>query len=96
MAYNNRTDWKDLVVARPKTYTETTNSDGSKTFKNAFGETYQNGTPQSAANFNKIEEALQHISNAYDMMEMIYQAQLRDAQDRIEALEAKVSALSSS
>ena len=31
MAYK-RTNWKDHVVERPRTYTEAANSDGSKTF----------------------------------------------------------------
>lgn len=95
MSYNNRINWKDHVVERPRTYTEATNSDGSKTFTPAPGTVLQQGTPQSATNFNTMEEALQHISIAYDMMMTLYQAELRDAQSRITTLEAQVSALSS-
>ena len=36
---------------------------------------------------------VQHIAVAYDMMATLYQAELRDAQKRIAALEAQVSAL---
>lgn len=95
MSYNKRIGWKDHVVQRPRTYTETVNKDGSKTFTPAPGTLIQQGTAQSATNFNIMDEALQHISIAYDMMATIYQAELRDAQKRIETLEAKVSALTS-
>lgn len=50
-----KTDWKDHVVQRPKTYTETVNADGSKTFTDAPGEIIQQGTPMSATNFNVME-----------------------------------------
>ena len=32
MSYNKRIEWKDHVVERPRTYTETVNGDNSKTF----------------------------------------------------------------
>lgn len=95
MSYNKRIGWKDHVVERPRTYTEATNSDGSKTYTPAPGEVLQQGTPQSATNFNTMDEALQHISTAYDMLMTVNQAELRAAQKRITALEAKVSALGS-
>jgi hypothetical protein len=95
MSYNKRIIWKDHVVERPRTYTEATNSDGSKTFTPAPGRVIQQGTPQSGTNFNTMEEALQHISIAYDMMMTLHQAELRAAQSRITTLEAQVSALTS-
>lgn len=95
MSYNKRTNWKDHVVERPRTFRETTNSDGSKTLTPDPGQILQQGTPQSAKNFNQLEEAVQHLANAYDMMATIYQAELRDAQKRIELLEEKVATLSS-
>jgi hypothetical protein len=95
MSYNKRIGWKDHVVERPRTYTETTNTDGSKTFTPSPGETLQKGTPQSSTNFNTMDEALQHISIAYDMLLMTSQAEMRDAQKRIKTLEAQVAALSS-
>ena len=94
MSYNKRIIWKDHVVERPRTFTETTNSDGSKTFTPAPKSVLQQGTAQSATNFNTMEEALQHVCIAYDMLAMCYQADLRDALKRIETLEAQVSALS--
>lgn len=92
MAFN-RTKWQDHVVERPRTYTEVTNSDGSVTHTPAPGEVLQQGTPQSATNFNNIEDALQHLSVAYDMLFSITQAQLRAQADRIEALETATAAL---
>ena len=54
----DRIDWKDHVVERPRTYTEVTNGDGSKTYTPAPGEVYQQGTPQSATNFNLMEDGI--------------------------------------
>lgn len=95
MSYNKRIGWKDHVVQRPRTYTEATNSDGSKTFTPAPGTVIQQGTAQSATNFNTMDEALQHISIAYDMLMTIHQAEVRDAQKRIETLEAQVATMTS-
>ena len=95
MSYNKRIGWLDHVVERPRTYTETSNSDGSKTFTAAPGEIIQQGTAQSATNFGAMDEALQHLSIAYDMLMTITQAELRDNKDRIATLEAQVATLSS-
>lgn len=95
MSYNRRIGWLDHVVERPRTYKEISNSDGSKTFTPAPGEIIQQGTAQSATNFGTMDEALQHLSIAYDMFMTITQAELRDKEDRIAALEAKVATLSS-
>lgn len=92
MAYT-RTKWQDHVVERPRTYTEATNSDGSTTFTPAPGEILQQGTPQSATNFNNIEDALQHMSVAFDMYFCITQAQLRAQADKITQLETATAAL---
>ena len=51
-------NWKDHVVRRPRTYTEVTNSDGSKTLTPAPGEVLQQGTPQSATNFNHMDDGI--------------------------------------
>ena len=96
MSYNDRIGWKDHVVERPRTYTEIQNSDGSKTYTPAPGEVLQQGTPQSATNFNKMEEALQHICIAYDELLCITQAELRSAQADIETLKSQVAALAES
>ena len=90
MAYK-RTNWKDHVVERPRTYTEAANSDGSKTFTPAPGEVLQQGTPQSATNFNNLEEGMLHFSVAFDLMFSIMQAQSRE----ITTLKEQVAALAS-
>ena len=95
MSYNKRIGWLDHVVKRPNTYNVTTNSDKSETLTPAPQEVIQQGTPQSATNFNTMDEALQHLSIAYDMLMTITQAELRDNKDRIATLEAQVAALSS-
>lgn len=92
MAYK-RTNWKDHVVERPRTYTETSNDDGSKTYTPAPGEILQQGTPQSATNFNNLEENLLHNSVAFDWLYCASQAQIRALTDRVEALEAATAAL---
>ena len=91
MAYK-RTNWKDHVVERPRTYTEAANSDGSKTFTPAPGEVLQQGTPQSATNFNNLEEGMLHFSVAFDRMFSIMQAQARE----ITTLKEQVAALAAS
>lgn len=57
MAYV-KTNWQDHVVQRPRTYTEVTNPDGSKTMTPAPGEVVQQGTPMSAVNLNHMEEGI--------------------------------------
>lgn len=52
------TKWKDEVVEHPYRYKETTNSDGSIEHTPDPGEVLQQGTPQSATNFNKLEYGL--------------------------------------
>ena len=89
MAYK-RTNWKDHVVERPRTYTETSNDDGSKTYTPAPGEILQQGTPQSATN---LEENLLHNSVAFDWLYCVSQAQIRALNDRVEALEAATAEL---
>ena len=95
MSYNRRIGWKDHVVTRPRTYTKVVNSDNSETFTPSPGNIIQQGTPQSATNFNTMDEALQHISIAYDMLMTTSQAELRAAKKRIAVLEAQVAALTS-
>lgn len=91
MAYK-RIKWQDHVVERPRTYTEVTNSDGSVTHTPSPGEVLQQGTPQSATNFNNIEEGLQHTSVAFDWLYIIMQAQARE----ITTLKEQVATLTAS
>lgn len=86
----NRTKWRDHVVERPRTFTEVTNADGSVTHTPAPGDVLQQGTPQSATNFNNIEEGLQHTAVAFDWLYCIMQAQARE----ITTLKEQVATLS--
>ena len=95
MSYNSRLNWKDHVVTRPNTYREITNSDGTITHTHVPGEVLQQGTPQSATNFNEMVDVLQHTAIALDFFMTITQAEKRDLQDRLETVEAQLAALSS-
>lgn len=92
MAYK-RTNWKDRVVERPRTYNQVTNQDGTVTQTLAPGQIIEQGTPQNATNFNKIEEGLQHMAIAYDMLLTVTQAQVRDLEKRLELAETKLATL---
>lgn len=92
MAYD-RTKWQDHVVERPRTFTEVTNSDGSITVTPAPGEVLQQGTPQSATNFNNVEDALQNLNVAYDMLYTIMYATIRAQAKQLETLESELNAL---
>ena len=54
----NWTFWVDEVDQYENRYTETANGDGSITHTKVRGEVYVEGTPQSAENFNKIEQGI--------------------------------------
>ena len=56
MPYTKQT-WQDHVTSRPHTYTETVNSDGTKTLT-AAGEVLQQGSPMSAERFSHMEQGI--------------------------------------
>lgn len=60
MAYV-KTTWEDRVVERPRTYTVTTNADGSITLTPAEGTVITTGTPVNADNLNKVEAGLETV-----------------------------------
>ena len=62
---------------------------------NQSGGVVQQGTPINAANLNKLEDTVQQLNVAFDMMSTITQAELRDKESRIATLEAQLAALSS-
>jgi len=55
----NQTDWKDHVTQFPNRRKIINNGDGTSTVEKATGETIQQGTPQSATNFNNAENGIQ-------------------------------------
>lgn len=62
----NRIIWVDETDEFENRYRETANPDGTITHTKETGEVYVEGTPQSAANFNNMEDAIQdaHIAAA--------------------------------
>lgn len=57
MAYEKQV-WQDHIVERPRTFTESQNGDGSKTFTPAPGQIIQQGSPQNAQRFNHMEDGI--------------------------------------
>lgn len=51
-------NWKDEVVEFPRRYTEKANGDGTVEHTPSPGRTLQEGTAQSATNFNKMEAGI--------------------------------------
>ena len=92
MAYNP-TKWVDRAVERPYAYTETPNGDGTNNYTPSPGTVVQAGTPQSAVNFNHLEEGLTQYAAAFDMLLTIHQAEMRKAQADIAVLQQQVAAL---
>lgn len=54
--------WKDHIVEKPRTYTQTVNSDGSITLAPAPGEIIQQGTPINAEHLNHIEDGVAEMN----------------------------------
>lgn len=71
-----KTVWTDRVVERPRTYTETTNSDGSVTHTPAVGNVIQEGTPRDAEHMNKVEDGIEYAVDA-----------VNDLVDRVDVVE---------
>lgn len=61
MAYI-KTDWKDKVVEKPRTFTIQENPDGTVTLIPDEGTVYEVGTPVNAANMNKIEQGIEEVT----------------------------------
>lgn len=95
MAYN-RLNWEDRVTQHTRRISVTDNGDGTKTYNKVEGEVVQEGVPLSATNLNRSEEALMHLSVAFDMLLTIADAESRAKDDRIAVLEAQVASLASS
>lgn len=88
MAYK-RIVWLDHVVERPRTYTEIPNGDGSKTLVPAPGHVIQAGTPITAENLNRLEEALQHYAAAFDVLVTVtnsLEMEIKTMREQLDAL----------
>lgn len=64
MGIFNPINWKDRIVERPRTYTETHNQDGSRTDTPAPGEIQEPGTQISATNLNQMDRGTQDAKMA--------------------------------
>lgn len=73
-----RNVWKDHMVERPRTYSMIENEDGTYTLVPQPGTVFQQGTPQSANHFNRIEETITHYATAFDFFASIMQAKVRE------------------
>ena len=69
------TPWKDEVVQYPYRYKETQNSDGTVEHEPSPGTVMQQGTPQSATNFNHMENGIHdaHVAEAIFMQAKMHQ-----------------------
>lgn len=84
----NRKLWQDQVRDPARTYKATQNADGTTTLEPA-GKLVQQGTNQSAENFNNMEDAIQDTQIA---LQIAFQHQLqfeRDHEDRVSGLESE-------
>ena len=79
----NRTIWVDETDEFENRFRETANEDGTITHTKETGEVYVEGTPQSAENFNNMEDGIEdaHIGAAQSLIG------IRQNTWRIEALE---------
>ena len=68
MGIFNPISWKDRIVQRPRTYTETRNQDGSRTDTPAPGEIQEPGTQISATNLNQMDFGIQDAKIAATLM----------------------------
>lgn len=64
----NWTEWQDHVTEFEDRYKESNNDDGTVTHTPIEGEVLQQGTPQSAKNFNHMEDG---ISNAGELSSLL-------------------------
>ncbi len=62
--------WQDHVTEFENRYTESRNEDGSITHTPVEGEIIQQGTPQSAANFNHMEDGISEASEMAALLEV--------------------------
>lgn len=90
------TPWKDEVVQYPYRYKETQNSDGTVEHEPSPGTVMQQGTPQSAANFNHMENGIHdaHVAAAIFMQYQMHYVEAREKEvdERLDHHDAEFSA----
>ena len=81
----NRTFWVDETDQYENRYTETANADGTITHTKVTGEVYVEGTPQSARNFNNIEDGIMDAHVAHALLLQAFREKGWEDDDRLEA-----------
>ena len=66
-----RTQWKNHIVRRSRTYTAVTNADNSRTDTPAPGEIFQQGTPINETNLNHMEQGISDCAEAINDLEEV-------------------------
>lgn len=84
------TKWQDLVTEYEDRYTVTRNADGTQTHTPYPGEIIQQGTPQSATNFNHMELGIQDAALATAIWSAGFLIWQREADASTSALTATV------
>lgn len=85
----SKTEWKDHVVQYPDRRKITDNGDGTSTVEKAVGEVIQQGTPQSATNFNNMEDGIQDGQVGEKIFLQHYLQKEREYDERVAGLEAE-------
>ena len=85
----SQTEWKDHVVQYPDRRKITDNGDGTSTVEKATGEVIQQGTPQSATNFNNMEDGIQDGQVGEKIFLQHYLQKEREYDERVAGLEAE-------
>ena len=67
MAYT-KTNWRDRLVEKARTFLLKENTDGSTTLVDSPGEVYEEGTPINAENMNHMEQG---IADAHEQIEQL-------------------------
>ena len=90
------TPWKDEVVQYPYRYKETQNSDGTVEHEPSPGTVMEQGTPQSATNFNHMENGIHdvHVAAAIFMQYQMHYVEAREKEvdERLDHHDAEFSA----
>ena len=83
----DRTFWVDESDQYEDRFTEVVNPDGTITHRKVTGEVYVEGTPQSAKNFNKIEDGIEDAHIAHALIQQAFRQKGWNDDARLDALE---------
>jgi len=83
----NRTFWVDETDQYENRYREVANADGTITHTKVTGEVYVEGTPQSARNFNNLEDGVFDAHVAHALLLQAFREKGWEDDARLDALE---------